>query len=112
MFGSVTFWLFWENGYHALRSLDDNGDGALEGKELEGLALWRDANSNGIAEQDEVKPLGDWGIVSLSCRHEKSTTNPAYVATSPEGVTFADGRTRPTYDVVLYAHNDEPILAD
>jgi hypothetical protein len=112
MFGSVTFWLFWENGYHALRSLDDNGDGALEGKELEGLALWRDANSNGLSEQDEVKPLGEWGIVALSWRHEKSATNPAYVATSPKGVTFEDGRTRPTYDVLLYAHDDEPILAD
>ena len=26
LFGNVTFWLFWENGYRALRALDDNGD--------------------------------------------------------------------------------------
>jgi len=32
LFGNVTFWLFWENGYQALRSLDDDGDGRLRGR--------------------------------------------------------------------------------
>jgi tetratricopeptide (TPR) repeat protein len=31
LFGNVTFWLFWETGYDALASLDDNGDGVLTG---------------------------------------------------------------------------------
>ena len=44
---------------------------------LNGLALWRDGNSNGVSEADEI-------------------------AFSPEGGRFADGRTRPTFDVVLY----------
>jgi len=112
MFGSVTFWLFWQNGYQALQSLDDNGDGTLTGKELEGLALWRDSNSNGVSETGEVKPLADWGIVALSCRHEVNNTHPDYVATSPRGVTFEDGRTRPTYDILLYAHEQKPVTSD
>ena len=66
MFGNVTFWLFWSNGYDAMRSLDDDFDGRLKGKELTGLAIWRDANANGVSERGEVKPLADWAIVELS----------------------------------------------
>jgi tetratricopeptide (TPR) repeat protein len=102
MFGSVTFWLFWENGYDALRSLDDNGNGALEGKELADLAIWRDANSNGLTDEGELKPLADWGIVSVNCAYENTRGRKDYVAFSAKGVTFKDGRTHPTYDVILY----------
>src|SRR6188508_2586402 len=44
LFGNVTFWLFWDTGYDALRALDDDGDGRLRGDELVGLAIWRDVN--------------------------------------------------------------------
>ena len=47
LFGNVTFWTFWKNGYEALAALDDNGDGELGGPELRHLALWHDANRNG-----------------------------------------------------------------
>ena len=99
-FGNVTFWLFWTNGYDALRALDDNGDGELRGPELHHLALWRDANQNGVSESGEVRPLSAHGIVALSCAYlpgDGSTT----AAYSPSGVTFANGRTRTTYDVLL-----------
>jgi hypothetical protein len=32
LFGSVTWWLFWRDGYQALAALDDDGNGWLEGK--------------------------------------------------------------------------------
>jgi hypothetical protein len=32
LFGNVTFWMFWNNGYAPLAALDDNGDGILTGK--------------------------------------------------------------------------------
>jgi len=67
-FGSVTFRLFWSNGYAALAALDDDRDGTLSGKELAGLALWHDANGNGVSDAGEVRPLSDHGIVSLSCQ--------------------------------------------
>ena len=102
LFGNVTFWLFWDNGYDALRSLDDDGDGAIAGRELNGLALWRDANRNGISDVNEVRPVQDWHITALSCRYRYDARHPDEIAWSPSGVRFADGRTRPTYDLVLH----------
>jgi hypothetical protein len=100
-FGNVTFWMFWDNGYEALRALDDNGDGVLTGKELDGLALWIDANGNGVCEAGAVKTLAELGIVAVSCRYEIDTTHPDAIAFCRVGVTFRDGTTRPTFDVVL-----------
>jgi hypothetical protein len=67
MFGDVTFWIFWRDGYEALRSLDDDQDGVLQGSELCGIALWHDRNGNGISEPGEVRPVAECGIVSISC---------------------------------------------
>ena len=102
LFGSVTFWLFWQNGYHALRALDDDGDREIDGGELDGLALWHDRNSNGVSERGEVRPVTDWGIVSLSCVYEFDPTHPDEIAFAPAGVLFRDGTRRPTYDLILW----------
>jgi tetratricopeptide (TPR) repeat protein len=102
MFGNVTFWMFWDNGYEALAALDDNHDGKLAGAELVGLALWHDANGNGISDPGEVKPLADYGIVSVSCQFTRDASHPDKIAYSPAGVTFKDGSTRPTFDLVLH----------
>lgn len=102
MFGNVTFWLFWETGYDALAALDDNRDGALSGKELDGLALWHDANGNGVCDAGEVKPLSEYGIVSLSVKFARDAKHPDRIAYSKAGVTFKDGTTRPTFDLVLH----------
>ena len=101
LFGSVTFWLFWNNGYEALATLDDNADGQLSGAELQHLALWRDANGNGISEPGELTSLGKAGITSLSCRR-KSHASPHCKAFSQKGMTLRNGTTRPTYDLILY----------
>ena len=98
MFGSVTFWLFWNNGYDAMASLDDNGDGKLNGNELRHLALWHDRNQNGISESGEVRSLADHGIVELDCT---STTSTSGLHHNPRGVTYSDGHTRPSCDVIL-----------
>jgi tetratricopeptide (TPR) repeat protein len=107
MFGNVTFWLFWETGYDALASLDDNADGVLTGDELKGLAIWHDANGNGICDPGEVKPLSEYGIVAVSCRFERDPNHPDRIAFSPKGVTFRDGRTRPTFDIILRQRHDK-----
>jgi len=104
MFGNVTFWLFWDNGYQALHALDDNADGSISGPELEGLAIWRDTNINGVAEDGEVKSVAAWEIRSLSWQHAATPRNKEYAAFSSAGVTFENGRTRPTYDILLYAN--------
>jgi hypothetical protein len=95
LIGGVTFWIFWENGYRALASLDDDGDGVLRGDELKGLALWHDANGNGVSEPGEVKPLAVWGITALSCDFQTHATG---IPFSPRGVVFQNGSTRPSYD--------------
>jgi hypothetical protein len=101
LFGNVTFWMFWSNGYAPLAALDDNRDGTLAGQELANLALWHDANGNGVADPGEVKPLSAFGIVAVSCKWQTLVDHPDKIAFSPTGVTFQDGKTRPTYDLVL-----------
>ena len=102
MFGNVTFWMFWAHGYEPLQALDDNGDGKLRGTELVGLCLWHDANQNGVSERGEVRPLAAYGIVAISCTHEVDATHPDCIEFSPRGVTFANGASRPTFDVRLH----------
>lgn len=100
LFGNVTFWLMWDNGYQAMQALDDNGDGFLSGQELDDLALWHDVNGNGKSDPGEVKSLAAWGIVKLSCQVQIDTTGNS-AAFSPQGVYFADGKVRPTFDLIL-----------
>jgi hypothetical protein len=102
LFGGVTFWMFWANGYQALAALDDDGDGMLTGRELKGLAIWQDLNGNGVCERGDVKPLSEWGIVALSCRYVRDAQRPDRIAYSPRGVFFRDGFSRPTYDIILH----------
>jgi len=101
LFGNVTFWMFWSDGYAPLAALDDNCDGTLTGQELANLALWHDANGNGVADPGEVKPLSAFGIVAVSYKWQTLVDHPDNIAFSPTGVTFQDGKTRPTYDLVL-----------
>lgn len=100
LFGAVTFWIFWENGYEALASLDNDQDGFLRGAELEGLVIWRDTNSNGVSEPGEVQPLSYYGITGLACGCQRHQTGIPY---NPAGVVFEDGHTRPTFDWVSSA---------
>ena len=99
-FGSVTFWLFWSNGYEALAALDDNGNGELRGDELRQIAIWHDRNQNGISERGEVRPLASHRIIALSTRY-KPGDGLTLAAHSERGVILADGRTRPSFDVIL-----------
>jgi hypothetical protein len=101
LFGNVTFWLFWENGYDALASLDDDGDGVLTGVELTGLAIWHDTGRAGVCDPGEVRPLSEYGIVAVSCRFDRDRSHPNRIAFAPKGVTFRDGTTRPTFDLIL-----------
>jgi len=100
MFGAVTFWISWQNGYHALAALDDNGDGILNGNELNGLAIWHDTNGNGISEAGEVRTLNKWNISSLSCQFE---THSSGIPFSPQGVHFKNGNVRPSYDWISHS---------
>ena len=101
LFGNVTFWLFWNTGYDALQALDDDGDGVLQGNELTGLGVWRDANADGVSQPGEVSALAAFGIVALSTRHVVEGEDDDVLAYALDGVRFSDGSTRNTYDVLL-----------
>ncbi len=95
LFGAVTFWIFWRDGYEPLAALDDDDNGVLEGHELDGLALWHDLNGNGISDPGEVRSVAEWGIVRLQCHPQRDVSGMPF---HPEGVTFSGGTSRPTYD--------------
>jgi hypothetical protein len=95
MFGSYTFQIFWRNGYDALRSLDDNHDGMLSGKELEGLAVWFNSNCDGRCKPGEVVPVQDLGITGVSV---EAPANESPHPMNPHGIFFSDGHSVPTWD--------------
>lgn len=95
LIGARTWSVFWSDGFEALRALDDNRDGELTGAELGGLALWRDANVNGVSDPGEVVPANVHGIVALSVRGRD--TRPGLIS-APDGVRLDNGVTRPLYD--------------
>jgi hypothetical protein len=95
MFGSVTFWIFWPNGYEALSALDDNGDGVLSGPELLGLAIWNDRNSDGVSDPGEVTPVEELGIEVISCSSQVDANGMHW---NPAGVVFTNGTFRASYD--------------
>lgn len=95
LFGSVTWWVAWPNGYQPLALLDNDGDGWLAGKELPGLAVWVDANANGVSERGEVQSLAQHNIARLATT---STGSAAQVPHNLTGLQLRDGRFLPTYD--------------
>ncbi len=95
LFGSTTWWVFWENGFQPLSLLDDNKDGWLTGAELTGLAIWHDRNGDGEVQDGEVQSLTSRGIVAVVCQPMGLQGNILY---HPTGVRFSDGTQRPIYD--------------
>jgi hypothetical protein len=95
LFGSVTWWMFWRDGYAALAALDDDGNGWLEGDELAGIAIWRDINENGVCDPGEVIPLRNAGILRIAVRASGRTSKMPF---NVQGIQFNDGTFKPTYD--------------
>lgn len=95
MFGSVSWWLFFEDGYHALDALDDNRDGVLSGGELGGIRVWFDRNCDGISRQEEVVPLRNLRIVAIGT---KASGKKNGVPMCLSGLRRSDGTTIATYD--------------
>ena len=90
--------LFLEDGYAAMKLLDNDDDGMLIGSELEGLALWRDEDQDGTSEPGEILSLSERHIIGLATEalHRENG-----VLTNPQGVHYSDGSTSPSYDVIL-----------
>jgi len=102
LIGSVTWWLFFKDGYHVLDALDNNRDGNLTGGELKGLAVWFDRDSDAVSDPGEVVPIEKTPIASLAT---KSTSWEGRSPANPAGLTLNNGQVLPTYDWVT-----EPIV--
>ena len=95
LFGNYTFQIFWENGYAALRALDDNGDRSLTEIELDGISIWFDRDGDARSSDDEVAPVTHFGITALAV---DATDFEGPHPMNRAGVGFRDGRTLPSWD--------------
>ena len=59
------------NGFEALAQYDENGDGIIDEKDTaySQLLVWRDANSDGVSQAEELVSLQEAGIQSISLTH-------------------------------------------
>jgi hypothetical protein len=95
LFGNSTFWMMYRDGYQALRSLDDNLDGWLTGRELKGIVAWRDRNENARSDKGEVAPVAALGITAIRVRADGFSDG---MLSSRQGLRLATGGYLPTYD--------------
>jgi hypothetical protein len=100
LFGSVTWRLFFSDGYRALDLLDDDRDGFLSARELEGIAVWFDRNSNGRSDSGEVVSLYSLGVTAIATRPTGHDGRSPMHAT---GIRMNDGRVLPSYDWIAPA---------
>lgn len=75
------------HGYEQLAAYDENLDGKVKGRELEGLSVWQDKNGNAKCEAGELRSVQQWGISELSVKHDQFKST--YVI---------GGKTRAMYD--------------
>lgn len=76
-----------EDGYEKLALHDFNGDGKVSGDELEGIAVWVDANSNAKVDEGEVSTLASHDVVSLDLSHDKDYISSAKLEDGRDMVT-------------------------
>lgn len=98
LFGSVSWWLFFTDGYRALDALDDNRDGALTGAELISIAVWNDRNSNGESDPGEVTGITQTPIAAVATRPSGKVGR---VMFNRSGIKLNNGRTLASYDWVV-----------
>ncbi len=97
LFGSVTWWMFWDDAYQVLPILDDDRNGWVDGRELEGLSLWFDRDEDGVSDDGEVIPVAATPIAAIATQ---ATGRSGSAAMNASGLRLEDGRLLPTYDWV------------
>ncbi len=96
MFGTMTWQMFFRDGYEALSMLDRDGDHRLSGSELNGIAVWQDSNSNSTSDTGEVIPAEKAGITSIDVRSTATTG----VLQNLTGVSWRNGTSTASFDWV------------
>ena len=107
LFGNHTFGKSWAHGYQALATLDKNSNGKVSGDELKPLALWFDANRNGISEPGEVKGVTESGVVNIYVTPDRTDPKNGWVHASKGFDRQVNGKleTLPSVDWFAKAHS-------
>ncbi|EIL0014391.1 hypothetical protein LK554_004616, partial [Salmonella enterica] len=106
------------NGYQALMELDDNHDGQLDSNDAvwQQLRVWKDSNSNGRVDAEELLTLEQAGVASVSTGYQNSAfvdgQGNAHKQTG--NITYTDGTTGISADVWFrtnnsYTHYDKDV---
>lgn len=93
LLGERAWWLFLDDGFQALALLDDDRDGRVVGRELDGVRLWFD-DGDGVSHPSEVVDPDDVGVLGFAVRDVAPVDG---ILTHPHGVLHADG-TWPLFD--------------
>lgn len=110
-----------QSGFDALSELDDtanggNADGVIDAQDsgFADLAVWQDANGDGITDSGELLSMAEVGIESISLANQASSLMKAGNSIDATGTfTFTDQRTGTIADVGFDAnHRDTVWLGD
>jgi Ca2+-binding RTX toxin-like protein len=86
-----------DNGYLALADFDSNFDEQISSDDaiFADLRVWKDTNSNGVAEAGEMYSLADLGVSTISVRHASNqfTDGNNVQHREESSFTYSDGRT-------------------
>lgn len=97
------------NGFEALAALDDDGDGVVDARDaaFPSLLLWRDMDGDKRSTPDELEPLAQAGVASLSTGFVVRTRCDGRGNCERERGTFtsASGRQGAVIDVYLRVHD-------
>jgi hypothetical protein len=93
----------WANGFDALAEFDSNLDGSINASDtvFASLRVWKDANSNGRTDADELLTLQQAGVGSLSLSYTNGTAVDAQGNSHLQlgSTTTTQGQTRQMTDV-------------
>jgi len=65
----------YRDGYEKMSVvLDKDGNGWVEGQELEGLYVWQDKNSDAVCEKEELSTIQSHNITRISTSHKNFTS--------------------------------------
>jgi hypothetical protein len=102
-----------QDGYAVLETLDSNGDGVIDAADsaFADLRVWRDLNSNGLADAGELQTLAEAGLASLNLtRTDVSGLNTGHTRGFSGVVTRTDGTT--TTAETIYFQTDRRTTQD